>query len=538
MTNEFDLPHFSRKDQDFVETAIRRGATRRDLLRMLCASGVALSTAGTILGSASRAVAQTAQKGGALRVALSSTSTADTLDPARASAQGDYMRMSTFYNKLTVLDDTLTPQMELAESFQSSDSKVWTVKLRKDVTFHNGKTMDSADVVYSLNRHVDPAQTSRANALAKAMIKIEAVDANTVRIELEEPNADLPAILGTYHFVIIPDGTTDFSKAVGTGPYMTEVFEPGIRTVGLRNPNYFKSDAAYVDSIEYFGIPDENARVNALLSGDIHIGATMNARTVPLIEGNPALSLLVSPGGSYTNLNIRMDMEPGSKRDFIEGMRALINREAINRAVLRGLGEPHNDQPIQRASRYFNADVVPEAYDLEKAKHHFEKAGLVGVSIPMICSDAAKASPDMAMVLQQDAAKIGVQIDVQRVPSDGYWSNYWLKAPVHFGNINARPTPDILFSLLYKSDAAWNESKYANPKFDQMLVEARGSLDEERRKQIYGEMQAMVAKDAATIIPAYIASADAMSNKVGGLKPHPLGMLQGYNIADTVWLAS
>lgn len=538
MTNEFDLPHFSRKDQDFVETAIRRGATRRDLLRMLCASGVALSTAGTILGSASRAVAQTAQKGGALRVALSSTSTADTLDPARASAQGDYMRMSTFYNKLTVLDDTLTPQMELAESFQSSDSKVWTVKLRKDVTFHNGKTMDSADVVYSLNRHVDPAQTSRANALAKAMIKIEAVDANTVRIELEEPNADLPAILGTYHFVIIPDGTTDFSKAVGTGPYMSEVFEPGIRTVGLRNPNYFKSDAAYVDSIEYFGIPDENARVNALLSGDIHIGATMNARTVPLIEGNPALSLLVSPGGSYTNLNIRMDMEPGSKRDFIEGMRALINREAINRAVLRGLGEPHNDQPIQRASRYFNADVVPEAYDLEKAKHHFEKAGLVGVSIPMICSDAAKASPDMAMVLQQDAAKIGVQIDVQRVPSDGYWSNYWLKAPVHFGNINARPTPDILFSLLYKSDAAWNESKYANPKFDQMLVEARGSLDEERRKQIYGEMQAMVAKDAATIIPAYIASADAMSNKVGGLKPHPLGMLQGYNIADTVWLAS
>jgi peptide/nickel transport system substrate-binding protein len=536
MTHQFDKSRWSRNDDSAVENAIRSGATRRDLLRMLAAGGVVAATAGTFIGSARNAVAQTPKKGGALRLALNSTSTADTLDPVRASAQGDYMRMSTFYNKLTVLDNSLTPQMELAESFDTTDAKVWTIKLKTGITFHNGKTMDSADVVYSLSRHVDPKLTSRANALAKAMIKIEAVDKTTVRIELDQANADLPAILGTYHFVIIPEGTSDFTKAVGTGPYMTEVFEPGIRTVGKRNPNYFKSDAAYVDSIEMFGIPDENARVNALLSGDIHIGASMDARSAPLVKANPNLRLMVAPGGSYTNLNIRMDMEPGSKKDFIDGVRALINRDAINRAVLRGFGEPHNDQPIQRASRYFNADVVAPAFDPERAKHHFEKAGLLGVGIPLICSEAAKASPDMAMVLQQDAAKIGVKIDVQRMPADGYWSNQWIKAPFHFGNINARPTADILFSLLYKSDAAWNESRYVNPKFDQMLLEARGSLDEAKRKQIYGEMQAMVAKDAATIIPAYIASADAMSTKVGGLNPHPLGMLQGYNIADTVWL--
>ena len=73
-----------------------------------------------------------------------------------------------------------------------------------------------------------------------------------------------------------------------------------------------------------------------------------------------------------------------------------------------------------------------------------------------------------------------MNFDVQRVPSDGYWSNYWLKAPVHFGNINPRPTPDILFSLLYTSDAPWNESQYKSEKFDAMLVEARGALDEEQ----------------------------------------------------------
>ncbi|MEJ1992483.1 MAG: hypothetical protein P8X50_12510, partial [Maritimibacter sp.] len=82
------------------------------------------------------------------------------------------------------------------------------------------------------------------------------------------------------------------------------------------------------------------------------------------------------------------------------------------------------------------------------------------------------------------------------VPADGYWSNYWLKAPTHFGNINPRPTPDAYFSLFYASDAPWNESQFRSERFDSMLREARGLLDSDRRKAIYGDMQAMVANEA------------------------------------------
>lgn len=88
-----------------------------------------------------------------------------------------------------------------------------------------------------------------------------------------------------------------------------------------------------------------------------------------------------------------------------------------------------------------------------------------------------------------------MKLDVQRVPSDGYWDNYWLKAPIHFGNINPRPTPDILFSLLYTSEAPWNESQYKSEKFDKLLIEARGSLDQAKRKEIYNAMQIMVAEE-------------------------------------------
>ncbi len=110
---------------------------------------------------------------------------------------------------------------------------------------------------------------------------------------------------------------------------------------------------------------------------------------------------------------------------------------------------------------------------------------MLGQPIPVVTSEAANSAIDMAMVLQQAGQGIGMNFDIKRVPSDGYWSNYWLKAPMHFGNINPRPTPDILFSLLYASSAPWNESQYKSEKFDRLLLEARGSLDQARRKLIY-----------------------------------------------------
>ena len=172
--------------------------------------------------------------------------------------------------------------------------------------------------------------------------------------------------------------------------------------------------------------------------------------------------------------------------------------EAVAGPFARGLAEIGNDQPVSAANRYHNPNIKPREFDPERAKALFDKAGLLGVEIPLVCSDAATASVDMATVVQQAGAGIGMNIKVDRVPSDGYWSNYWLKAPVHFGNINPRPTPDILFSLLYQSTAPWNESQYKSEKFDRMLVEARGALDEAKRKAIYWEMQEMVSNEAGT----------------------------------------
>ena len=531
------ITNWTASDDRMVENAIKAGATRRDLLRMFMAGGVALAAGGTIIGRATAALAATPVRGGHFIAAAVQGSTADTLDPAKASAQIDYTRICALYNRLTFLNGQGGIDMELADSVESDDARTWTVKLKQGVTFHDGKTLDSGDVVFSLNRHLDESVGSKVNALAKQMAEIKAVDPSTVQITLATANADLPTILAMHHFMIVAAGTTDFSKGNGTGAFVLESFEPGVKSLMKRNENYFKPGGAHVDSFEYFAIPDPTARVNALISGDIHVAASIKPQSLRLIEAAGGIDAVKNTSGNYTNLNMRLDMAPGDKTGFIEGVKLLLNRELIQKSVARGVAEIANDQPVSPADRYFNPELKARDYDPEKAKALFDKAGLLGQTIPVVASDAADYSVEMATVLQQSASEIGMNFDIQRMPADGYWSKYWLKAPVHFGNINPRPTPDILFSLLYTSDAPWNESQFRNEKFDAMVAEARGLLDEARRKEIYAECQQIVSDQAGTAIPVWLSNMDGVSQKVQGFQTNPLGGQMGYAMAEYVWLA-
>jgi peptide/nickel transport system substrate-binding protein len=533
-TNSIDL--LSGADMRRVETALRRGASRRDVLRMLTAAGMSAAMAGSIVASAGTALAQTAKKGGRLRVAGSGTSTADTVDPAKQSFSTDYARGNMFYNGLTVLDGKLAPQLALAESIDNDKATVWTIKLRKDVTFHDGKPLTAADVVYSLTRHKDPSVGSKAKSLADPMTEIKATGPNEVQITLAAPNADLPVVLGTFHFLIIKDGTTDFSTAIGTGPYKCKEFKPGVRSIAVRNDGYWKQGKPYLDEIEFIGIPDESARVNALLSGDVQLIAAVNARSAGRISSTAGYAIHETKSGNYTDLVMRLDANPTQNADFVLAMKYLFDREQMRSAIARGFAVVGNDHPIDPTNRFFNSELPQRPYDPDKAKFHLQKAGLVHTTVPIVASPAADNSVEMALLLQQAGQKIGLTLDLQRVPADGYWTNHWMKHPLGFGNINPRPSADILFTLFFKSDAAWNESAWKNGKFDQLLAAARAETDEAKRKQMYWDMQTMVHEGSGIGVPMFLSLLDGLSTKVKGLGSIPLGGLMGYNFAENVWL--
>ena len=518
-----------------VMESLKRGASRRDVLTMLMACGMQAGAAGGLASLATSAHAQTPKRGGRIRVAGATAAATDTLDPAKQSNQTDYSRGNMIYNGLTVLDGSLSPQPALAESYATQDAKTWVFTLRKGVVFHDGKSLSPADVVFSILRHKDPATASKAKVLADQIETVRASGPNEVTMVLSAPNADLPVILGTFHFHIVKDGTTDFNAGIGTGPYKLKEFKPGVRSLVVRNDAYWKPGKPYLDEIEFVGIGDESARVNALLSGGLDLAGVINPRSVARVKSTPGYAIFTTQSGQYSDLIMRKDMGPGMSPDFAQAMKYLFDREQMKKTIALDYAVLGNDQPIDPTNRFHFKDLPQRSFDLDKAKFHLQKSGVTG-KIPMVVSPAAMYSVEIALLLQQAGQRIGLDIDVKRMPADGYWSNHWLNSPVGFGNVNPRPSADTILTQFFKSDAAWNESRWKSAQFDQLLLASRAETDLPKRKQMYADMQTMIHNEAGIGIPLFLASIDGHSTKLKGLSPIPLGGLMGYSFAEHVWL--
>jgi peptide/nickel transport system substrate-binding protein len=526
-----------------VFEGLNRGMSRRDALRMLGVAGVAAAGAGSLFGAAGKvfaddetATAAKGKPGGRIRVAGMSSSTADTLDPAKGALSTDYVRHFMFYNGLTRFDRHLVPQLELAERIDNDKAKVWTITLRKDITFHNGKGLTAADVVFSLTRHKDPATGSKVLPLMAQFSEIKATGPLEVQITLSSPNAELPSILAVSHLLIVPEGTTDFSQGIGTGPFKVKEFKPGVRSISVRNTGYWKPGLPYLDEIEFIAIADEPSRVNALLSGDVHMINEVNPRSTQRIAASTGHRVVDAPSGNYTDLIIRQDQMPGQNADFTQAMKYLLDREQVKSAVFRGYAVVGNDHPIAPGSRYHNTELPQRGYDPEKAKFLLKKAGMEKITMPLVCSPAATGSVDIAVLLQQSAKSVGLNLNVNRLPSDGYWSNHWMKHPLSFGNINPRPNADVIFSQFFQSTAPWNESGWKNEQFDQLLMLARGETDDAKRGKMYGDMQTLVSENCGIGIPVFISNIDGVDQRIKGYSSNPLGGFMGYMFSEQVWL--
>ncbi|MBO1539971.1 ABC transporter substrate-binding protein [Pseudomonas sp. OA65] len=522
---------------------LNRGMSRRNALQMLGLAGVTVAGAGSLFGAAGKLFADEqaatpgkGKPGGRIRVAGSTSSTADTLDPAKGSSSTDYVRHYMFYNGLTRFDSHMVPQLELAERIETTDATLWVISLRKEVTFHNGKALTAADVVFSLLRHKDPITGSKVLPLASQFADVKAVGPHEVQIQLTGPNAELPSVLAVSHMLIVPEGTSDFSQGIGTGPFKVKEFKPGVRSIGVRNTNYWKPGLPYLDEIEFIGIADESSRINALLSGDVHIVNEVNPRSTTRIKASAKHQVIDSPSGNYTDLIIRQDQMPGQSPEFTQAMKLLLDREQIKSAIFRGYARVGNDHPIAPGARFYNAELPQRAYDPEQAKFLLKKAGMADISMPLMCSPAATGSVDVAVLLQQSAKEAGLKLNVNRLPSDGYWSNHWAKHPLSFGNINPRPNADMLFSQFFQSSAPWNESGWKNEQFDQLLIQARGETDEAKRGKMYGDMQVLVHEHCGIGVPVFISNIDGADQRVKGYGANPLGGFMGYMFAEQVWL--
>jgi peptide/nickel transport system substrate-binding protein len=510
--------------------------SRRQFGRAAAALGLVSSSIPALLLS-NRASRAQGVKGGRLKAGMSEANATDTLDPAKLTSSIDIMRGMQLYNRLINLTPDMVPHGELAESFESNaTADEWVITLRKGVTYHDGRSLRATDVMYSLKRLVDPANGSAAKTL------FDQIDMNSsradgdlvVRLKMKQRNADMPAMFHDWHAQIVPEGTTNFDKGIGTGPFTLKSFDPGVSSIVVRNPNYWKSNLPYLDEVETVGIPDATARLNALIAGEIDLMEGVEGPVIQKVASDPSLQLLSAKSGRHLVFAMNTQTSPFTNQDVRNGLKYLVDRQKYVEIVLKGQGTVANDHPISPVDPWYCADIPIRGYDPDKAKFLLKKGGAEGMTFNLSAAPVAANMLEATLFVQQLAAQGGVKINVVREAADSFWSNVWLKRPWVTGTWNQRPTADIMLSTAYLSDAPWNETHWKRPAFDKLVLEARGTLDVAKRKEMYCECQRMIHDDGGASIAAFQNVIDAAAKRVKGTILHPLGSL-GYWQSEGLW---
>lgn len=487
--------------------------SRRGFLAGTAAAGLVLGMGPTTVRAAEP------QKGGTLRVGFTQGSTSDTLDPATYSNDFMFAISYAVFSTLIEVAPDGSAKPDLAESFEATpDAATWTFRLRDDARFSDGKPVVASDVIASIRHHMGDDSKSGVKPLLEQISDIKADGDNVVVFTLSSGNADFPFIFNDYHLTVRQaqaDGSIDPESRIGTGGYNIEDFDPGVRVELKRRDDYWKSGAAHFDNVVLLKVGDVAARMNALMTDEVDLIDRPDLKTIHLLQRSPNVNIHTQNGTLHYTMPMMVDQAPFDDLNVRLALKHAIDREAIVEKVLKGYGTVGNDHPIASSMPYFNPDLPQHSYDPDKAKHYLQKAGLETLDVTLHSADAAFNGAVDASILFSEAAKAaGITVNVLREPDDGYWSNVWLQKPFCTSYWGGRPTPDLMFSAGYAAGADWNDTHWANERFNELLVAARAELDQTRRAEMYGEMQMLCQTDGGALIPAFGQYVSAMNTRV------------------------
>ena len=524
---------------DHMIERVRKGAmTRREFVGRTTAMGLSVGLASALFTKAAHA--EEPKKGGTIKLGINGGESTNSLDPAVALSVVPYI-VNMSYGEMLVdvaLDGSL--DMRLAEEISSSpDATEWKFKMRSGVEFHDGKPVTADDVVATLKRHTDEKSQSGALGIVQGISEMKA-EGDMVTLKLSSANADLPYLMADYHLQIQPNGGMDNpSSGIGAGPYKIEVNEPGVRHTLVKNPNYFDSTMGHADAIELLVINDNTARTAALQSGQVHMINRVDPKIVGLLKGVPGVSIKSSPSRGHYVFIMHCDKAPFDNNDLRMALKLAINRQEQVEKILGGLGKIGNDFPINGGYPLFDDTIEQREYDAAKAAEYYKKSGHDGS--PIILRTAPGAFPgavDAANLFAASANAAGIPLQIQLEPDDGYWSNVWNVEPFCASYWGGRPVQDQQYSTAYLSTADWNDTRFKNAKFDELLIAARGELDTAKRKGMYSEMAHMVRDEGGVILPMFNDYVSGVSDMIGGWQDDPNGEFMSGRAGVRCWLNS
>jgi peptide/nickel transport system substrate-binding protein len=432
--------------------------------------------------------------------------------------------ISLIYDRLTEPGfDSMAPQPSLAESWEpNEDATVWTFNLRDDVYFHDGTQLTSADVKYSAD-HWRASETSILRTSFEIVDSIETPDDFTVVFNLNQPSVLFDLSVMDYRARVVPEGSFEATPSIletgmGSGPFKLDTLDVEGITVLVANDDYWDGPPG-VAGVEVYGIADGEAQTTALLSGQLDFqGVTLDI--AQRFEGNPEFIISQVPSGDWSGLVMRTDIPPFDNLALRQAMHYVLDRQELVDLSLSGAGRISCDSAVMPSDPNVLSECSYEQ-DFDAARAKLEEAGYPdGFQIDLYASNICQDWEALTEIYQQQAAQAGIDVNIQIVSADGFWTEQWMVEPFVITCWNGR-LADTALNEIYRGGGSWNESFWNVPEFDALLDAARAETDPEVRREHFIAAQRMLHEEGGTLIPYYLDLIRVQKSCIDGIPPLP-----------------
>lgn len=486
-------------------------------------SAVALFAGLTLVGAAAEAA-------GTLTIGRREDGT--TFDPIKSAQNVDFWVFSNVYDVLVRVDKSGTKlEPGLAESWEvSPDGLVYTFKMR-DAKFEDGSPITAGDAAFTLTRIRDNPGSLWADTY-KVIKTAEAKDDKTLVVTLNQPTAPFLATLAMPGVSVVSKKALEAvgeeayaEKPMASGAFGLVEWKRGDRVILKKNPNFWQADRVKLDGVEWISLVDDNTRMLKLQAGEIDCSIFVPFSKVAELKQDANLNIMLDTSTREDHLLINHEHPPFDKKEVREALDHAIDKQAIVDTVTFGVGKVANSY-VPEGALFHNADNLVRAYDPEKAKQLLKDAGAEGLTVNHIVNAGDTVDEQIAILLQQQLAKAGVTLNLQKMDPSQTWQtevdgnfdtavNYWTNDIID---------PDQKTTFVLGHDTNMNYmTRYKNDKVKDLVAAARIESDPAKREAMYKEIQTIAKGDAHWIDLYYSPFINGCRKNVSDFYQNPLG---------------
>jgi peptide/nickel transport system substrate-binding protein len=463
----------------------------------------------------------TPQRGGTATIALESE--LHTLDPMNSSLLVEREVFYNMYDSLFTIDPSLKIRPGLVASWDTSDPMNYKFTLQTGVKYQDGTPFNGASVKANIERYKTAADSRRKSDLA-SVNTVEVVDDSHVIFHLKKPDATLLATLVDRAGMMlsmdaVTKGGANFSLSpmgAGSGPFEFVEWQRNDHLTLKRNPNYWHTGLPYLDGVTYRAIPDVNAIVSALKTGDIDIARVIGAKDVSGIKANPDFIYRDVPAIGFNGFELNTGAPPFNDPAKRKAVATAIDRYAILKNINFNIGVVGYG-PIPPSSWAFD----PSEKIFDKADPAKAKSIATGFTFTYKTTSDPVAQ-QLAQLMQSELSAAGITMQIQ---SEEFATEVQECEAHNFQacgvNWSGRIDPDGNMYAWWHTGGSFNDSLYSNAQVDSWLDDARTTSDQGKRKQDYDNAQKQIVGDAAYVFTSFGVSPQISSNKIHGFTLYP-----------------